>query len=85
MKKQMDQIKNIPIIKTGKKTKKKSSAHFNLTNSTHETAVVRQLLGSFGCVWVVLKNTDCFVCLILIPFPLMQEKKKKFNPALRRK
>jgi ribosomal protein L9 len=29
------------------KNKKKSSAHFNLTNSTHETAVVRQL-------WVLL-------------------------------
>jgi len=37
---------NKKTFKTGKKIKK-SSAHFNLTNSTHETAVVRQL-------WVLL-------------------------------
>jgi len=45
-KKQMDQIKKHTHNQDGQKIKK-SSAHFNLTNSTHETAVVRQL-------WVLL-------------------------------
>jgi len=41
-----DQIKKHTHNQDGQKIKK-SSAHFNLTNSTHETAVVRQL-------WVLL-------------------------------
>ena len=70
-----------------KEEKKKSFAHFNLEHGP--TRIIQEYRKPHGVVLLVAFvwcwKTPIVLFVVLIPFVLCKKKKKKFNPALRRK